>query len=243
MLDKNKPIPEIINMGQYPITKAEYLQMVANGEDVSMASDMIDPKPSATKFQNDVVVSSVIDDLRERLLKLSNLNTRYLYNSGKDEQVSPYTQIPAFLDEASFLGWTLYELGAIGSSKAILDFDEILKLKELTNVTPVEISTSSDSSTFKMEIVNKAHIGDIMMFDKNSPNDSVGFYMGAGQIFIQRTNITPTSDTGMAMLYMLDDDGYNYDPTSVLDDFNGTIYRISEYNGEGFNYYSEGIDM
>lgn len=243
MLNPNEPIPDVIDMGAYPVTKERYLEMVKNGEDVSSATPMKWPGSTATYFPGDINGTDIVDGIIDTLDKLVEKKTSYMFGEGKDSSVSPYEQNPVYLDEASFAGWTLYELGIINSEEATHTLPTILGSSKLVDVTPVNKSTSSDTDNFKLEIVEKAQVGDLLLFDKYSPNDNVGFYMGSGRVYTQNEGMTTESDTGMSMLYMLSEDGQKYEPTSVLQSFNGTILRPKDFNHDVVEYYYKGLGI
>lgn len=242
MLDINN-LPPVINMVQYNVTKEQYLEMVKNGEDVSMARKNAIPAPSAKFFPNDVVITYKVEAVVKTIENLNKKTVKYRFNAGKNKEQSPFRQAVAKLDEASFLGWTLYELGFISSSMAVQGLTEIIADKGLLDVTPNMLSTSDDSLSFKMDTVGDMNIGDIVAFDISSPNDNYGIYLGNGRVYMLTEGMSENSDAGFRYLYTVSDEGVPNTPTSLLDSFNGSIYRYEKLSDDIYSDYNKGLGI
>lgn len=229
-------LPEMIPMGQYAISKKEYLEMLQEGTLPNGVGHYLSPSAyNVSGLDTGEAVSDKYDRLKNKLNDLLSLdNIEFQIRAGHDYSINPFDQNPSIMDDSAMVGWVYLELGLAGwtSIDAVMTVDELSKTDKLLDVTAN--TTSSDSVMSKVKYLTSAQIGDLLFFDTYTRNSMVGIYMGDGLVLT-------LDDTGVSQhpLWIYSDKTFDFTGGPMMEYFNGRVRRANDYNTEGFVWYAQ----
>lgn len=95
--------------------------------------------------------------------------------------------------------------------------------------------TSSDTPNSKLETLELAIYGDLLLFDSFQKNGSIGIYLGGGEFLT--VDDLGKGVNNLIVKKMYSEDYYGtIEYTDSLDEFNGTIKRIPRLNEEDYKW-------
>lgn len=187
-------------------------------------------------------ISDKANSLEQAIAILENSKVKFKFNSGTSTD-SLFNNSIIRSDDFHIASWFLYT-----TKLTELNIDEVNDAKhtilysdKLINVVN-ESTTASDSLNYKFDLISKAQIGDILIFDTFKRNSSAGIYLGSN---LYLTVMDTNYDNDLIINKLWDTDDFNnIEITESLNNFNGNIKRIPQLDEDSFKWYlaANGID-
>lgn len=221
---------EYISVGQAVITEEQYLANKSFYDNSGLLGVVgVDPPQDPENS-----LSILGDKVYSVISKIKSSNIQFEFNSGTSETDLLKEDI-IHTDDYHLASWYIYDTGLIDGmtvEQANLGKELIMDPTVLTQVSPV--STKSDAQTQKVDVVNGAQMGDLVLFDTYQKNGTIGLYTGDGNF------ITILDEDGIteASFFTYDEFG-NTEYTGWLDKFNGTVIRIPRLNEDDYKWYAQ----
>ena len=221
---------EYIPFGQGLITEEQYLadKSFYDGTGLINTVGSEPPQDPTNSLTN---LGLTIYDL---ISKIKAMSIEYEFNAGSSETNLLDNEV-VITDDYHLAAWYVYNTGLIDdiSMEQVNDAKNfILDPNILNQVSPA--STSSDSLPQKIDIINAAQMGDIVLFDTYQRNGTAAIYTGEGHF------ITIFDDNGLTTgNFWTSDEFGNYDYSGWVQKFNGTVLRIPRLNEDDYKWYVE----
>lgn len=219
---------ELIPIGQALITREEYENNKAYYDGLNIVGNVGAPAPKG----EGISLSEMGDELSALINGLENRDITYKFDSGYSED-NLLLADKVVCDDYHLASWVLFNANFIEN----MTIDDANNAKTfITNsdklVTTSPASTSSDSDSQKLTILNDAQMGDILLFDTFQKNGNIGIYIGEGKFY------TLTEQSGLIISYFWIDNEFGVpENTGWLKMFNGTIRRAPRLNEDDYKWY------